>query len=149
LREPKGAAPAEADTGSRAASGEAERAPYCDASGGTAPCRGDRNNRGVPEGPPEGDMSQMILMEDASFLQIVMELDTICQAICMYLLLHYALILGKAKVPILLVLQEVATHRLHDVVVLHIPLVHTLVLLLRLPDVLFLLFLMQAEWEAL
>ncbi|MQL82892.1 hypothetical protein Taro_015377 [Colocasia esculenta] len=37
-----------------AASGEAERAPCCDASGGTAPCRGDRNNRGVPEGPPEG-----------------------------------------------------------------------------------------------
>ncbi|MQL86712.1 hypothetical protein Taro_019255, partial [Colocasia esculenta] len=39
-------------------------------------------------------------------IQIVMELDTICQAVCMSLLLHYALVLVKAKVPILLVLQE-------------------------------------------
>ncbi|MQM04924.1 hypothetical protein Taro_037730 [Colocasia esculenta] len=43
--------------------------------------------------------------------RIVMELDTICQAVCMYLLLHYALVLVKAKVPILLVLQEGSIRR--------------------------------------
>ncbi|MQM08059.1 hypothetical protein Taro_040914 [Colocasia esculenta] len=79
---------------------------------------GDENEDGVNDSYGTNDDGELsfdygqneqghdVVSTSRNSMEIVMELDTICQAVCMCLLLHYALVLVKANAPILLVLQE-------------------------------------------